>query len=268
MNPNAPPFYPEDSLSGVRVAIPSSRDGGSAVPPTTTSRACTKAWSLGDVLHPSRIRRIKRSFRRACKRALQDGQTVYIQRPMFLGCRCPFQATWYIEARTTPNCFSTTPKSAVHEWLCLEDPFLERLAQFGLPRVDKLVQWISCWSKNQVGSWTVNGPPMFGIAFIPKRPPPASWLWYARPCFVPHFLLTQSWSLDGWFIFGSCWKGSMTSIPSTRRLGVLPDQHMPFFTIGRTCGRNWVRMFNTPPIVTCCWLLEILTVHSRFILHT
>ena len=83
LNPYAPLFYPQGFEPGVRVANPSSCIGRSVAPTTVEEKACAKGsevWAMfgyGHVEHRSRIRRIKRSFRRACKRALIAGQTTY-----------------------------------------------------------------------------------------------------------------------------------------------------------------------------------------------
>ena len=74
---------------GVRVAIPSSQDGGSAFSTNAQTKACTKAsevWAMygyGHVQHQSRIRRIKRSFCRACKRPMIAGHTSYHGRTLW-----------------------------------------------------------------------------------------------------------------------------------------------------------------------------------------
>ena len=83
LNPSAPPFVPQGFEPGVRVANLSSRVGESAMHSHAPTKTCTKAsevWAMfgyGQLVHQSRIRRIKRSFRRACKRALQAGHTSY-----------------------------------------------------------------------------------------------------------------------------------------------------------------------------------------------
>ena len=94
LNSDAPPFVPQGFELGVRVAnlllrvgdsamhshAPianfSSRVGDSAMHSYAPTKTCTKAsevWAMfgyGQLMHQSRIRRIKPLFRRACKRAL------------------------------------------------------------------------------------------------------------------------------------------------------------------------------------------------------
>ena len=83
LNPNAPSFIPQGFELGVRVTNLSSRVGVSALSSHASITTCTKAsevWAMfgyGHLVHQSRIRRIKRSFRLACKRALIAGHTSY-----------------------------------------------------------------------------------------------------------------------------------------------------------------------------------------------
>ena len=83
LNSCAVPFYPKGFELGVRVTNRSSLVGGSGAYPHVSPQACTKAnevWAMfgyGHLVHQSRIRHIKRSFRRTCKRALIAGYTTY-----------------------------------------------------------------------------------------------------------------------------------------------------------------------------------------------
>ena len=89
LNPDAAPFFPTGFKPGVRVASFSSRTGRSAEPPPEAPRVCAKAsevWAMygyGHVQRPSRVRRIKRSFYRACRRAIASTSTSYHGRTLW-----------------------------------------------------------------------------------------------------------------------------------------------------------------------------------------
>ena len=101
LNPDALPFVPQGFKPGVRVVNLSLRVGESAMHAMhayVPIKTCTKAsevWAMfgygyGQLVHQSRIRRIKRSFRRACKRVLQIGHTSYHGR-CFIASDVPFR---------------------------------------------------------------------------------------------------------------------------------------------------------------------------------
>ena len=84
MNPQADAFVPAQLMSGVRVVTGSSSCDQSAIATTfEQTRPGTKineAWTFagsGHIQDPSRCKRIKRSFRRACKRSLLYGCVQY-----------------------------------------------------------------------------------------------------------------------------------------------------------------------------------------------
>ena len=84
MDANAPPFTPSGTMGGVRVVRDSSLPDESGdpflAPQQSFSTNPSEVWALGGyglVVSRPRIVQIKRSYRRACFRALQHGYTPY-----------------------------------------------------------------------------------------------------------------------------------------------------------------------------------------------
>ena len=80
---HTPPGDAGFSISGARVATGTSTSGGSVTATPLHARPGTKlneVWATagyGQIVDPSRCKRIKRSFKRACKRAFHTGCTQY-----------------------------------------------------------------------------------------------------------------------------------------------------------------------------------------------
>ena len=125
LNPNVPSFLPQGFELGVRVANFSLWVGESAMHSYVPTKTCTKAseiWAMfgyGQLVHQSRIRRIKRSFRRACNCILQAGHTSYHGR-CFIESDVPFRLRGLLKAEIQRSTLQPQSRSAQQSGVVLK----------------------------------------------------------------------------------------------------------------------------------------------------